>query len=85
MASYKMDMTSYAELGWQAGTVASRPYLLCLECGQHWFLTESVAHLLRADHDPVCPATLWQRERYRTSSFTASPVLYDTKSIDALP
>lgn len=64
MASYQMGMTSYAELDWQAGTVASRPYVLCLDCGQHWFLTDNVAHRIKADHDPVCPASIWMRERY---------------------
>lgn len=45
----------------------SMPYLICLDCGRLWREIQEIAHQVKADHDPVCPAMLWQRERFRQS------------------
>lgn len=77
MALYQIGVTSYIEPTWQVGTYMVTPYLICLDCGRFWREIQEIAHQIKADHDPVCPAMLWQRKRFhaRTHDWTTGAKL----------
>lgn len=66
MSKYQVGMTSYAELDMTAGVVATRPYLLCLDCGEHWTDIAGKLDILKAQHTGplACPADRRSSERF---------------------
>lgn len=78
MSKYQVGMTSYAELHWEAGRVASRPYLICLDCGEHWFDIAGKLDILKRDHTGPegCPADRRSAERYGRQFKKAGPAAY---------
>lgn len=66
MSKYQVGMTSYAELDMTAGVVATRPYLLCLDCGEHWTDIAGKLDILKDQHTGPrgCPADQRAAERY---------------------